>query len=804
MPGSAAAGMPGLMAGYLLRTSVVLTLALLAAAAARRRPAALRHFILSSGLIGLLLLPFLSLAPLSWRSPLVPGWMAPAEEHAGGPAARLLPYDPEPSRGPELSGAARARIEAPNKEGLRLGDMSENGARRTGEPAATSLTAGRAAVSSAPAPEPRAAARNTGGAFGFAMAFLWSAGVAALVLRLAAGLSGALRLTAEGRPLAGALWHDLIERFLAHVPFRRRVRLKSHPEVLVPLTWGWRRPVILLPSGAEAWSAEERSSALFHELSHIKRADFAVMLLVRSSLAVFWWNPLCWVAYRELLKEQELACDELVLRAGIRPSSYAASLIAFRRSAGFRWNPSAALLGMLGRASFQDRLAAILRQKITMMEVKMKTKIMLALMLVMAVALVGTARPVSGPEPEEARMVLAGTAVVAQTQTEPAAAQEKEQEKAKAAEKAQEAEKAVKKDAAAAKTIVIRPAVAEGKPIEVTISEGDAVKTLVFDQPLTITGGKDGGAIVLTVDGKEVQVLEGKPLRLEIKGGEIKIAKEAGLVIAGEGGTFKIVKEGGGEGKTIVFYGTADPKVVVEVEPEVLVKLRKDQKEGEPATAWTVTEGGKEGVWVAKTYPGKSGSATWVGRGGQAFAFSTGMRNEKMLEEVRALQEQVQAIKAKKMDITALEESLKKLEAELRANEEKLRELKVKVDKAPHGFTVYKKARADEAEGKTAVWVVEKDKAAKADEATVVMKDDGDGTVNVILTGKTGDEGRKAYERALARLKKDLPEGFTLVGQSFDPDNGTTIFAISAGEGRSFDKASVRKLVEALQAEIKK
>ncbi|MBP1660754.1 MAG: hypothetical protein H6P95_1946, partial [Candidatus Aminicenantes bacterium] len=92
MPGSAAAGMPGLMAGYLLRTSIVLTLALLAAAAAaRRRPAALRHFILSSGLIGLLLLPFLSLAPLGWRSPLVPGWMARAEEHAGVPVSRLAP-----------------------------------------------------------------------------------------------------------------------------------------------------------------------------------------------------------------------------------------------------------------------------------------------------------------------------------------------------------------------------------------------------------------------------------------------------------------------------------------------------------------------------------------------------------------------------------------------------------------------------------------------------------------------------------------------------------------------------------------
>jgi len=816
MPGSAAAGMPGLMAGYFFRTSVVLTLALLAAAAARRRPAALRHFILSSALIGLLLLPFLSLAPLGWRSPLVPGWMAPAGEQAGGPASSLGPHDPEPSEGPELSGLRWTKIEVPLEESLPLGGGSGERERRTGEPAATSLAAGGTAASLTltAATEPRAAVKSVGGAIDLVIAFLWSAGLAALVLRLAVGLAGALRLTAEGRPLAGALWRDLIESFLALVPLRRKVRLKSHPEVLVPLTWGWRRPVILLPSGAEAWTAEERSSALFHELSHIKRADFAVMLLVRASLAVFWWNPLCWVAYRELLKEQELACDELVLRAGIRPSSYAASLLAFRRSAGFRWNPSAALLGMLGRLSFQDRLAAILKQKITMMEVKMKTKIMLALILVMAVALVGTARPVSGPESEKAPTVLAGTADVAQAQAEPAAGQEKEQEKAKAAEKAKqaekakEAEKAVKKESAVSKTIVITPVVVEGKPIEITITEGDEVKTLLIDKPLTITKSKNGQAIVLTVDGKDVQVLEGEPVRLEVKGGEIKI-----------------LKEGGGEGKTVFIYGTAEPKVVVE-DPEVFVKVRKHQKEGEvwvqaapaqegtkvvikegePGMAWTVVEGDKGTAWSAKTYSGKHGSAVWVGEGGQAYAFSTGMRNEKMLERVRALQEQVQAIKAKKMDITALEDSLKKLEAELKANEEKIKGLKIKMDKAPGEYTVIKRVGAGEAKGKAGVWVIEKDKAVKADEATVVMKDadEGDGTVNVILTGKTGDDGRKAYERALARLKKELPQGFTLVGQSFDPENGTTIFAISAAEGRSFDETSVRKLVEALQAEIKK
>ena len=53
---------------------------------------------------------------------------------------------------------------------------------------------------------------------------------------------------------------------------------------------------------------------------------------------------------------------------------------------------------------------------------------------------------------------------------------------------------------------------------------------------------------------------------------------------------------------------------------------------------------------------------------------------------------------------------------------------------------------------KTVVGVTEKGHAVKADEAKAVVRaaGDGDATINVILTGKKGDKGKKAYERALA------------------------------------------------------
>jgi len=785
MSGTAALGTLGFFAGCFLKTAVVLTLALLAAAAARRRPAGVRHFILSSALIGLLLIPLLSLAPVGWRSPLLPDWMA-------APAASATMTSDAPA-------AQTVREEGP----IAAASPSSVPVRLVGRgsdapllPAPTGLVpaAGRAGAAKPAQGRPFAAA-------GLVVTVLWMAGLAALLMRLAFGLAGAVRLTAKGTPLEGAAWRALVERFLALVSLRRDVRLKSHPKVLVPLTWGWRRPVVLLPEGSDSWTEDERSSALFHELSHVKRADFLVMLLVRTSLALFWWNPLCWVVYRELQKEQEIACDELVLRAGIRPSTYAATLLAFRRSAGFRWNPSAALLGMLGRSSFQERLAAILKQKLTFMEVKMKTKIMLALSLVLAVALVGTARPVSANEANGGSTVLAETAMPApagfdlaapavdaqEVTAEKAAVQEQEQERAKAAEKAKRAEKA--------KTFVITPVEVEGKPIEVVITEGDQVRKLTLVKPLTITKSKDGEALVLTVDGQDVQVVKGEPLRLEIKGGELQVLKEGATVVAGRPMKVKLAKEGGEEGQTIVFYGTTDPEIVyekvrlaekaeaVEAPSQVIVKTRKDMKEGE---SWVSAPA--KGVKIVE---------------GRPFAWTAAVDDD-MLEKIHALQEQVQAIKAKKMDLAALEESLKKLEAELQAKGEKLKELKFKVDRVPGEPVVIKRWHEGEAGSGSVVIAEGKWGGAAKPRVLVETGDKNEGTINLVFTGQEGEAGQAAFERAVTTLKKGLPEGYKLVEQKYDGEDGTMTFKVAAPEGKKTDGTLVRKLVEMVQQEIKK
>jgi beta-lactamase regulating signal transducer with metallopeptidase domain len=794
-----APGTLGLVAEYFLKTTIVLILALLTAAASRRRPAAFRHFVLSFALIGLLLLPVLSLAPVGWKTSLLPARQAAMG--ARDLAQHVRNSLREPVEVPEISLSIAAGGTGERPAGLpALGAKLRPGESTSPQPLGVSY-------SSLPDIHADSGVR---GVLHIAIIALWSAGLVILVLRLAIGLSGAIRLTREGTVLADPVWHLLFDRFLALISLRRKICLKSHPQVFVPLTWGWRKPVILMPPNTDAWTDEERSSALFHELSHVKRADFLVMLLVRMSLAMFWWNPLSWIVYRELRREQEIACDELVLRAGIKPSTYAASLLAFRRSARFRWNTSAALLGMLGKPSFNERLATILKQKLTHKEVKMKTKIMLAAAVVLAVALVGTARPAVGIENKAAKPTAVETAApapgsvdvappAAETQekvAEKTAAQEKEKEKVKVAEK---------EKPAVERKIVIEAKEGAKTPIEITIIQGDEVKTLTLDKPLTITTGKDGHVLVLTSEGKEIQVLKGEPLRLEIKGGGLEFIKEGKPTL-----TLTLDKPltitTGKDGLVLVLTSEGKEIQVLKGKPLRLelkgggIELIKEIK---PTIAWTLKEPVKEGTLrIAKEFSVKPFEGRWISEDGKTHIFA-GARDKELLEKVREIREQVAAVKEKKIDFSSLEKSLEKLEEMLKASKEKLGKFEIKLDKEPGAAAVVEKIVEDETKRKVDIQVTEGIKAAKVKTITSVTADDAV-AILLIASGKAGEEGREAYTRAAAKLKKDLPEGYELLEQNYDEESGTMTFKVTAPKGKKDNESLIRKLVDSLKAEVKK
>jgi TonB family protein len=139
----------------------------------------------------------------------------------------------------------------------------------------------------------------------------------------------------------GSLLHSLLSYSAAH-RIRRSARVLDTPSPgvpvleapsgLMPMTVGILRPAIVLPSGSSQWSEPLRRTVLAHELAHVRRCDTAAQLLARIALALYWWNPLAWTAWRQLLQEAERAADDAVLHSGARPSDYAAHLLDIARS----------------------------------------------------------------------------------------------------------------------------------------------------------------------------------------------------------------------------------------------------------------------------------------------------------------------------------------------------------------------------------------------------------------------------------------------------------------------------------------
>lgn len=101
-------------------------------------------------------------------------------------------------------------------------------------------------------------------------------------------------------------------------------------EIATPMLVGFVRPILLLPAGINELCSESQLQAiLMHEVAHIKRCDLLVLWLYQFCQILFYFHPALWLAGRQLRKERELACDELVLSTeSLSPKEYASGYVA--------------------------------------------------------------------------------------------------------------------------------------------------------------------------------------------------------------------------------------------------------------------------------------------------------------------------------------------------------------------------------------------------------------------------------------------------------------------------------------------
>jgi len=154
---------------------------------------------------------------------------------------------------------------------------------------------------------------------------LWAGGALMVLLRLAAGLWTLQRWTRAGSEVECSAWRTAMIRATERTGCRRAVRLlvSDSPS---PLSWGSLKPVILLDRDTVR-DPDEADSVLAHELAHVVRGDWLVLILARVAVALFWFNPLMWLLERRIVREAEEAADARALEH-VEPARYAQTLLS--------------------------------------------------------------------------------------------------------------------------------------------------------------------------------------------------------------------------------------------------------------------------------------------------------------------------------------------------------------------------------------------------------------------------------------------------------------------------------------------
>jgi beta-lactamase regulating signal transducer with metallopeptidase domain len=435
------AGLTALLGSAVVKATAVLLLGSVCVLLARSASAATRHLIWVLTLGGALVVPVAAELVPKWHVPLLrwpvaQGWDAPAAATSvplvasGASSNAVLALAPRavavPGQEPQVVvrhvapasavGQAAPVIQAvPVMPAVLAPPASVPST--AGTPQAV---AGGAAVAAAPPMARNPAALVPALARLWALTARWAvaAWIVGAIIAFAPTLIGLVRLALLGRrarPMRGGRWALLVPSAMREIDVRRRVRFIELDEPVMPMTWGILRPVVLLPSGDFDSSIAQRLDVLRHELAHIRRYDCLTQLVGQIACAVHWFNPLAWIAAKQLRVERERACDDEVLRAGAKASDYADYLLRVARS---MHAPAAAAFGGLAMArpsQLAGRLLAVLDDRRQRERLSVRAAARASGVTALAVAVVASASPM--PVAAAAGSASAPVASAAPTQT---------------------------------------------------------------------------------------------------------------------------------------------------------------------------------------------------------------------------------------------------------------------------------------------------------------------------------------------------------------------------------------------------
>ena len=128
-------------------------------------------------------------------------------------------------------------------------------------------------------------------------------------------------------------WRIFVNKVVARMGIKKKVHIWISEFVSSPVTIGFLKPVILVPLAAiNHLSSQQMEAVLLHELSHIKKYDYLVNLIIKFIQTILYFNPFVKGFVKIVEREREKNCDEMVLQFQYDSHEYATALLTLEKT----------------------------------------------------------------------------------------------------------------------------------------------------------------------------------------------------------------------------------------------------------------------------------------------------------------------------------------------------------------------------------------------------------------------------------------------------------------------------------------
>ncbi|MBT2649990.1 BlaR1 family beta-lactam sensor/signal transducer [Bacillus sp. ISL-34] len=144
---------------------------------------------------------------------------------------------------------------------------------------------------------------------------LWMSGMLLFTFTMVRGWLTLRRVKYYSSPFSNQEVLMLFEECKKRLQIKKSIKIVISKRVQSPMIFGLFQTYIVLPSQHENWLSLKNYEYIFlHELSHYKNKDLLTNYVVLFYQIIYWFNPLIWLAFREMRLDREIACDTSVLQ----------------------------------------------------------------------------------------------------------------------------------------------------------------------------------------------------------------------------------------------------------------------------------------------------------------------------------------------------------------------------------------------------------------------------------------------------------------------------------------------------------